>query len=56
MYLFGWVLLGALGLLCYTWAFSGCSKVGLLFAVAHRLLTAVASLVAEHRLQVQGLQ
>jgi len=50
------LFLAVLGLLCYTWAFSGCSKVGLLFAVAHRLLTAVASLVAEHRLQVQGLQ
>ena len=40
----------ALGLRCCTWAFSSCSEQGLLFVVVHRLLMAVASLVAEHGL------
>ena len=31
------------------WAFSSCGERGLLFIVAHGLLIAVASLVAEHR-------
>ena len=31
--------------------FSSCSEQGLLLAVVHRLLIAVASLIAEHRLQ-----
>ena len=39
----------ALSLCCCAWAFFRCSKWGLLF-------TAVASCVAEHRLQLQGLQ
>ena len=38
------------GLRCCVWAFSSCDVQGLLFVVAHRLLIAVASLVAEHRL------
>ena len=38
----------ALGLRCCAQAFSSCSKQGLLFVVVHRLLIAVASLVAEH--------
>ena len=38
-----WVFLAA-------WAFSSCSEQGLLFFSVHRLLTAVASLVAEHGL------
>ena len=40
--------LAALGLRCCAWAFSSCSERGLLFVVVHRLLIAVASLVAEH--------
>ena len=42
--------------LCCVRAFSGCSKQGLLFVAVHRLLIAVASLVAEHRLWVRELQ
>ena len=37
-------------------AFSSCGKQGLLFVAVHGLLMAVASLVAEHRLQARGLQ
>ena len=37
-------------------AFSSCGERGLLFVVVRRLLIAVASLVAEHGLQVHGLQ
>ena len=32
------------------WAFSGCGEWGLLFVAVRRLLIAVTSLVAEHRL------
>ena len=39
-----------LGLCCCTRAFSSCGEQGLLFVVVHGLLTAVASLVAEHGL------
>ena len=39
-----------LGLRCCTWAFSSRGEWGLLLIVVHRLLTAVASLVAGHRL------
>ena len=39
-----------LGLHCYEWALSSCSKQGLLFIAVHELLIASASLVAEHRL------
>ena len=46
MYLF----LAVLGLRCCARAFSSCSEQGLLFIEVHRLLFAVASLVAEHRL------
>ena len=42
--------LAALGLYCCAQAFSSCSERGLLFIVVHRLLIAVASLVAEHGL------
>ena len=42
--------MAALGLHCGTQASSSCGKWGLLFVVGHRLLTAVAFLVAEHRL------
>ena len=41
--------LAALGLPCCTQAFSGCGEQGLPSSVAHRLLTAVASLTAELR-------
>ena len=44
------LFLAALGLRCYTQAFSSCSEQGLLYVVVPRLLIAVASLVAEHRL------
>ena len=50
------LFLAALGLRCCVWAFSSCSERGLLFVVVRRLLIAVASLVAEHRLWVRGLQ
>ena len=45
-----YVCLAALGLCCCAWAFSSCSEQGLLFVAVHRLLIAVASLVAEHGL------
>ena len=48
-----YLFLVALGLRCCTWAFSSfssCGKRGLLFVVVLRVLTAVASHVAEHRL------
>ena len=48
--------LAALGLRCCAWAFSGCGEWGLLLVAVRRLLIAVASLVAEHRLQARGLQ
>jgi len=39
------------GALCWCeWTFSSCGRRGLLFAVVLRLLTVVASLVAEHQL------
>ena len=50
------LFLAALGLRCCAWAFSSCGKRGLLFFAVHGLLTAVASLVAEHGLQAHGLQ
>ena len=42
------LFLAALGLHCCAQAFSSCSEQGLLFVAVHGLLTAVASLVAEH--------
>ena len=48
--------MAALGLHCCAQAFSNCGEWGLLFIVVHRLFIAVASLVAEHGLQVCGLQ
>ena len=42
--------MAALGLHCYSQAFSSCSKRGLLFVVVCGLLIAVVSLVAEHGL------
>ena len=49
MYLFIYLFLAVLGLCC-AWAFSSCGERGLLFVAARGLLTAVASLVAEHGL------
>ena len=46
-----YLFMAALGLHCCARAFSSCGKRGLLFAAMHRLLIAVASLVAEHGLQ-----
>ena len=48
--------MAALGLCCYAQAFSGCGEQGLLFIAVCGLLTAVATLVAEHGLSVHGLQ
>ena len=48
--LFIYLFLAALGLHCCVRAFSSCGERGLLFDAVHGLLTAVASLVAEHRL------
>ena len=50
------LFLAALGLRCFTRAFSSCGEQGLLFIVVHRLLIAVSSLVAEHGVQACGLQ
>ena len=50
IYLFLLLFLAALGLRCCAWAFSSCSERRLLFIVVCGLLTAVASLVAEHGL------
>ena len=55
-YLFIIIILAALDLHCCARAFSSCGEQGLLFAVVCGLLIAVASLVAEHRLQARGLQ
>ncbi|CAI9151704.1 unnamed protein product [Rangifer tarandus platyrhynchus] len=48
-----YLFLAVLGLRCQAfseWAFSGCSKQGLIFVVVHGLLVAVASVGAEYRL------
>ena len=50
IYLFIYLFSAALGLCCCARAFSSCSERGLLFIAVHRLLIAVASLVAEHGL------
>ena len=47
-YLFSFLVV--LDLCCFAWAFSSCSKWGLLFIVGYGLLIAVASLVAGKRL------
>ena len=56
IYLFMYLFWAELTLHCCTWAFSSCGKQGLLFVAVHGLLIAVTSLVAEHGLQVRGLQ
>ena len=50
LFYFIYLFLAALGLHCCVRAFSSCGKQGLLFVAVHGLLTAVASLVAEHGL------
>ena len=50
------LFLAALGLCCCTQAFSSCGEQGLLFVAVRGLLTAVASLVADHRLQAHRPQ
>ena len=55
-FLFIYLFLAVLGLGCCAWAFSSCGEQGLLFIVVCGLLTAVASLVVEHRPQACGLQ
>ena len=50
------LFLAALGLHCCARAFSSCIEQGLLLIVVHGLLIVVASLVADHRLQVRRLQ
>ena len=45
-----YLFLAALGLRCWARAFSSCGEQGLLLVTVHRLLTVVASLVAEHGL------
>ena len=47
---FIYLFLAALGLRCSARAFSSCGERGLLFVAVRGLLTAVASLVAEHGL------
>ena len=54
--LFIYLFWAVLGLCCCARAFSSCGERGLLFLVVRGLLTAVVSLVAEHRLQARGLQ
>ena len=49
-YLKIYLFLAMLGLRCYARAFSSCGEQGLLFLAVHRLLIAVAFLVAEHGL------
>ena len=53
---FIYLFLATLGLRCCAWAFSSCGERGLLFVAVCGLLIAVASLVAEHRLQACILQ
>ena len=53
---FIYLFLAALGLCCCARAFSSCDERGPLFIAVRRLLVAVASLVAEHRLQARRLQ
>ena len=55
IYLFIYLFLAVLGLRFCARAFSSCSKQGPLFIAVHGPLTIVASLVAEHRLQMRRL-
>ena len=53
---FIYLFLAVLGVRCCVQALSSCGEWGPLFIVVHRLLIAVDSLVAEHRLQEHGPQ
>ena len=53
---FIYLFLAALGLRCCALAPSSCGEQGPLLVAVRGLLIAVASLVAEHRLQARGLQ
>ena len=53
---FIYLFLAAMGLRCCAWAFSSRGEQGPLFVAVRRPLIAVASLVAEHRLQARRLQ
>ena len=55
-FFFFYLFLAALGLCYRAQAFSSCGERRLLFVAVRGLLTAVASLVAEHGLQAHGLQ
>ena len=55
-YIFIYLILGMLGLHFFDQALPSCGKWGILFIVVHGFLIAVASLVAENRLQACGLQ
>ena len=50
LFIYLFIYLAALGLCCCARAFTSCGKQGLLFVAVCRLLIAVASLAAEHRL------
>ena len=54
--LFIYLFLAVLGLCCCARAFSSCSEQGLLFVAVRGFLIVIVSLVAEHGLQVHGLQ
>ena len=49
-------IFAVLGLHSYMWAFSNCGESDLLFIAVHGLISAVISLVAEHKLQARRLQ
>ena len=51
-----YLFLAVLGLRCCARAFSSCGEQGLLFVAVSGLLTAVASLVVEHRLKAHRIQ
>ena len=48
--------LAIVGFCCFTWAFSNCGEGGYSLVAVRGRLIAEALLVAEHRLQVCGLQ
>ena len=55
-FFFNLFIFGCTGSLLLQGLFFGCSERGLLFNARHRLLTAVASSVVEHRLKGTELQ
>ena len=50
IYFIIYLFLAVLGFRCCVWAFSSCGEQGLIFIAMHRLLIAVASLIAKHGL------